>query len=175
LPQKFGEDVRVWCAAASTGQEPYSIGIAIKEAHLPSRVRVLATDVDLEVLKKAAGGIYTEREFEGLSSGLRKKYFDPVKGSSNLWAVKNILSEFIRFAPFNLMEKKYDFRFDFHLIFCRNVLIYFDEKTQKKVIGNIVDKLAIGGYLIVGHSESGNIKHPKLKALGGAIFQKIEK
>jgi chemotaxis protein methyltransferase CheR len=175
LPEKFGRDIRVWCAASSTGAEPYTIGIVIKEAQVSTRVRVLATDIDLEVLKYAADGIYTEKELDGLSVGLKKKYFEPIKKADGYnWKAKSLLTEFIRFAPFNLVDKKYDFKFDFHVIFCRNVLIYFDEKTQKKVINNMVDILAPGGYLIIGQSESGTVKHPKLTALGGATYQKIE-
>ncbi|WP_374031304.1 CheR family methyltransferase [Bdellovibrio bacteriovorus] len=79
----------------------------------------------------------------------------------------------IRFAPFNLMNPKYEFQHKFHVIFCRNVLIYFDEPTTKRVIDNLVSCLAPGGYLILGHSESGNVKHPGLKPMSRAVYQKL--
>lgn len=177
LARKFGSDIRIWCAAASTGQEPYTIAMTASEAlgESPSqKVRLLATDIDLQVLKKASSGTYEEREMQGLPPAQRHKYFDKVKSQGDeFWRAKDPLHSMIRFAPFNLMNPKYEFQHKFHVIFCRNVLIYFDEPTTKKVIDNLVTCLAPGGYLILGHSESGNVKHLQLKPLSRAVYQKI--
>jgi chemotaxis protein methyltransferase CheR len=177
LHKKFGNDIRMWCAAASTGQEPYTIAMTACEAQAvaPSmKARLLATDIDLQVLKKASIGTYEEREMQGLPPVQRSKYFEKIKSNdTEYWRAKNQIHDMIRFAPFNLMSPKYEFQHKFHVIFCRNVLIYFDEETTKKVIDNLVTCVAPGGYLILGHSESGNVKHPNLKPLSRAAYQKI--
>ncbi|WP_373998330.1 protein-glutamate O-methyltransferase CheR [Bdellovibrio bacteriovorus] len=177
LGKKFGSDIRMWCAAASTGQEPYTIAMTACEAlgeNSSTKVRLLATDIDLQVLKKASVGTYEEREMQGLPPTQRVKYFEKVKANGDeFFRAKDTIHKMIRFAPFNLMNPKYEFQHKFHVIFCRNVLIYFDEQTTKKVIDNLVSCLAPGGYLILGHSESGNVKHAGLKPLSRAVYQKL--
>ena len=177
LTKKFGGDIRIWCAAASTGQEPYTIAMTACEAmnQAPNmKPRLLATDIDLQVLKKASIGTYEEREMQGLPPAQRAKYFEKVKSKDGeFWRAKDTIHNLIRFAPFNLMSPKYEFKSQFHVIFCRNVLIYFDEPTTKKVIDSLTACLAPGGYLVLGHSESGNVKHPHLKPLSRAVYQKI--
>lgn len=177
LARKFGSDLRVWCAAASTGQEPYTIAMTAREAapEMPSaKVRLLATDIDLQVLKKASSGTYEEREMQGLPPAQRTKYFEKVKANGDeYWRARDEIHSLIRFAPFNLMNQRYEFQHKFHVIFCRNVLIYFDEPTTKRVIDNLVACLAPGGYLVLGHSESGNVKHPGLKPMSRAVYQKL--
>lgn len=176
LAKNSGGDLRLWCAAASTGQEPYTIAMTVCEAlgENFSKARILATDIDLQVLKKASIGTYEEREMQGLPPVQRSKYFEKLKGpNGEAWRAKENIHKMIRFAPFNLMNPKYEFQHKFHVIFCRNVLIYFDEPTTKRVIDNLVACLAPGGYLILGHSESGNVKHTGLKPLSRAVYQKI--
>lgn len=177
LARKFGTDLRMWCAAASTGQEPYTIAMTACEvqSEMPTaKPRLLATDIDLQVLKKASTGTYEEREMQGLPPAQRTKYFEKVKAEGDdYWRAKDQIHNMIRFAPFNLMNPKYEFQHKFHVIFCRNVLIYFDEATTKRVIENLVSCLAPGGYLILGHSESGNVKHPGLKPMSRAVYQKL--
>lgn len=177
LSKKFTGELRVWCAAASTGQEPYTLAMTGCEAfpdNVKSKFRLLATDIDLQVLKKASVGTYEEREMQGLPPAQRTKYFEKVKiEGDEYYRAKNQIHDLIRFAPFNLMSPKYEFQHKFHVIFCRNVLIYFDEPTTKKVIDNLVECLAPGGYLVLGHSESGNVKHSHLKPLSRAVYQKV--
>lgn len=177
LSRKFGSDLRLWCAAASTGQEPYTIAMTACEAQseMPTaKPRLLATDIDLQVLKKASTGTYEEREMQGLPPVQRTKYFEKIKADGDeYWRAKDQIHNMIRFAPFNLMSPKYEFQHKFHVIFCRNVLIYFDEPTTKRVIDNLVSCLAPGGYLVLGHSESGNVKHPGLKPMSRAVYQKL--
>jgi len=183
LTQKLPEllkgqpEVRIWCAAASTGQEPYTIAVTVCEAlgeELSRKVRILATDVDHQVLKKGSVGVYDEKEMQGLSPVLRQKYFQKAKkDEENYYRANDKIHKMLRFAPFNLMSPKYEFQNKFHVIFCRNVLIYFDEPTTKKVIDNLTSCLLPGGYLILGHSESGNVKHSQLKPLSRAVYQKV--
>jgi chemotaxis protein methyltransferase CheR len=170
------EELRFWCAAASTGQEPYTTAIVMRENLTPSqlsRTKFLATDIDLQVLKKAAEGAYTPNEMDGLPDRLRTKYFDTYKDRELKYRAKDELSNMIRYAPMNLVQDHYPFQHKFHLIFCRNVLIYFDPATTKKVIENLAHSLAPGGYLILGHSESGTVKSFLIKPLNRAIYQKI--
>lgn len=167
--------VRIWCAAASTGQEPYTIAMTAfeSEEREVSKIKILATDIDLQVLKKAAHGCYEEKEMQGLPPIHIQKYFDPVQTEGEkTWRIKDKVHSLIRFAPYNLNNSAYDFQYKFQVIFCRNVLIYFDEATTKKVIDNLVTCLAPNGYLILGHSESGNVKHPDLISLSRAVYQK---
>lgn len=178
LAQKNPGELRLWCAAASTGQEPYTIAITARESLSDAQIaktRILATDIDLQVLKKGTVGTYEEREMQGLAPVLRQKYFDKTKAANDqeAWRAKDVIHKLLRFAPFNLMSAKYEFQNKFHVIFCRNVLIYFDEPTTKKVIDNLTECLAPGGYLVLGHSESGNVKHPHLKPLSRAVYQKV--
>jgi chemotaxis protein methyltransferase CheR len=105
---------------------------------------------------------------------MRQKYFDKinVKGE-DAWRVKKQVSKLVTFAPFNLMNEQYEFKQKFHVIFCRNVLIYFDDETKNKVVDNLSKALEVGGYLILGHSESGDMRHPKLMPLSLAVFKKM--
>lgn len=179
LPEFFKKEseVRVWCAAASTGQEPYTIAISAREAVSDlqaQRVRILATDIDNQVLKKGSIGVYEDREMQGLAPSLRQKYFDKArKDGIDYYRAQDPIHKMIRFANFNLVNGDYKFSNKFHIIFCRNVLIYFDEPTTKKVIESLASCLLPGGYLILGHSESGNVKSTQLKPLSRAIYQKI--
>lgn len=170
-------ELRIWCAAASTGQEPYTLAMVMREnieANKISSVKFLSTDIDLQVLKKASQGLYTENEMEGCPDTLRLKYFEKVKGPKETkFRAKDELSKMVRFAPFNLIQDSYSFQHKFHVIFCRNVLIYFDPPTVKKVIDNLASCLVPGGYLILGHSESGTSKSTLVKPLSRAIYQKV--
>lgn len=174
LPTHFKEhnELRLWCAAASTGQEPYTLAILLNECLTPdqvARTKFLATDIDLQVLKKGVEGAYTENEMEGCPPEYRKKYFDKTPTG---YRAKETLSKTVRFAQLNLMEE-WPFQHKFHLIFCRNVLIYFDPPTTKRVIDQMASFLAPKGHLILGHSESGTVKSEGIKPLTRAIYQKI--
>lgn len=170
------QELRFWCAAASTGQEPYTTAIVMREnlnAGQLTKTKFLATDIDLQVLKKAAEGVYSPHEMEGLPDHFRSKYFEQTKGADPTYRAKNEISQMVRFAPLNLVQDSYPFQHKFHVVFCRNVLIYFDPETTKKVIENIAKHIVPGGYLILGHSESGTVKSPLIKPLSRAIYQKI--
>ncbi len=174
---KDANELRVWCAAASTGQEPYTIALEMKEnlsENELTRTKFLATDIDLQVLKKAAEGVYSGYEVEGCPERLLKQYFEKTKTPEFLYRVKDEISKMVQFAPLNLVEETYPFQHKFHIIFCRNVLIYFDPQTTAQVIAKMVDCLAPGGFLILGHSETGNVRHPQIKALSQAIYQKAK-
>lgn len=174
--RKDNSELRVWCSAASTGQEPYTIAIVLRENLQPAKLnntKFLSTDIDLQVLAKASQGKYSESEMEGCPNDLRKKYFQTTNSKDAKYVANDELRNMIRFAPFNLVTGPYSFQHKFDFIFCRNVLIYFDPATTAKVIHNLASQLKPGGYLILGHSESGSVKDPLIKPLTRAIYQRL--
>ena len=147
-------DLRIWSAACSSGQEPYSITMLLSEEGMLApgwNVRVLASDICDIVLAQAKGGRYDAFELErGLPDELRRRYFTPV---GKYWQVQTALAEMIRFQSINLVKLAAATE-TFDLIFCRNVLIYFDRPTQQKVLQALHERLAPGGLLFLGPSES---------------------
>jgi len=149
-------DLRVWSAGCSTGQEPYTLAMLTddffgKESASWDK-RILATDISEKVLSAARAGVYGSDEIEDIPPVWKQLYFSPLDG--NKVQVKEELRREIIFRKFNLMEKEFPFRKKFHVIFCRNVMIYFDAPAKTGLISRFSDALADGGYLIVGHSES---------------------
>jgi chemotaxis protein methyltransferase CheR len=134
-------------------------------------IKFLATDIDLEVLEKAAEGIYTEHEMRGVPSAYRHKYFERLKQEDS-WRFKPELQGLVRFAQLNLLATPFPFEHKFDFIFCRNVLIYFDRATTSSVISNLAASLQPGGILVLGHSESGVMKLPGFKTIAHAVYQK---
>lgn len=170
---KSNSDLRVWCAAASTGQEPYTLSIVLNENLSPvqlSQSKILATDIDLAALGKAAEGFYSEPETNGLSPLQKQKYFNEI---ADHYHANPELTQILHFSQFNLIKDPYRFQKPFHLIFCRNVLIYFDEKTINYVIDQLLSCLVPGGLLFLGHSEAGVMKSPKAKSMTRAVFKKL--
>jgi chemotaxis protein methyltransferase CheR len=173
--KKPGSDLRVWCAAASTGQEPYTIGMTLLETlgvQSGWDLRFLATDIDDSVLRVAIEAVYTEKELGDLNPMLRQKYFESIgRGSGREFRVKPPLRNLIRYANLNLMNE-YPFQHKFDIIFCRNVLIYFDRQTVDRVIEKLADALAPGGLLFIGHSETGALRCASLEPVSTAVYRK---
>jgi chemotaxis protein methyltransferase CheR len=174
--RKRGRSVRIWSAGCSTGEEPYSLAMLLRQEWpevLRCDVRILATDISTRVLKNAQEGIYSEEVVADMDRSLLLKYFDPMKeGSQKLYRVKDEMRHLIRFARLNLMES-WPMKGAFDLIFCRNVMIYFDKQTQKKLVRRYWEHLAQGGYLFVGHSESLTACSSDYKYVQPALYQKI--
>jgi chemotaxis protein methyltransferase CheR len=147
--------LRIWSAGCSTGEEPYSIAMTLLESvPSPERwdIRILATDIDSNVVATAQAGVYAENRLQGVSAARRKQWFGKAE-SPGQFRVKPELQEIIRFAPLNLMHE-WPFRGPFDAIFCRNVLIYFDKPTQHRLFERYGQMIADHGYLFIGHSES---------------------
>ncbi|MEL6109091.1 MAG: CheR family methyltransferase, partial [Planctomycetota bacterium] len=146
--------VRVWCAASSTGEEPYSLAITVSDmfGHLKGwDVRILATDIDTRVLEKAEQGIYSrELEMEIPPDSLQKHF----SVRNNELVVRPATKQYLTFRQINLLHEAWPFRGQFDAIFIRNVLIYFDQKTQNTIMSRIAKYLAPDGSLFIGHSES---------------------
>lgn len=148
--------LRVWSAGCSSGEEPYSLAMCASEA-LGTHVHglsIMATDISTKVLKNAATGIYPQDKVGRIPSDLLRRFFQYGTGqSSGYYKVRKEIRDIIEFRRFNLMHPfPADFRFQ--VIFCRNVMIYFDKKTQGGLINRFYQALETGGYLFVGHSES---------------------
>lgn len=165
---------RVWSAACSSGEEPYSVAMILSEQ---SRVEpgfdwsMEATDISSIVLAKAQAGVYTEAALSRVPEVLRRRYLEPqVAGETN--RVVPALKKKIRFSRLNLFEIPENFPDKFDLIICRNVMIYFDRSTREELVNMMVERIVPGGTLYVGHSESlGGLRH-SLKMVRPAIYLK---
>jgi chemotaxis protein methyltransferase CheR len=159
-----GNRIRIWSAGCSSGEEPYSIGITLLETvpnHLVWDMMVMATDISTKVLKMAAAGIYHKERIHSMPQALVKKYF--LKGEhdyQDFVKAKDHLKQVIQFKRLNFMEP-FNMKESFDCIFCRNVMIYFDKKTQGELVNRFYECLEEGGSLLIGHSESlTGITHP---------------
>ncbi len=151
---KAGGRVRIWSAGCSQGQEPYTIALTVLSV-LPDVDRydfkILATDIDPLVIAHARAGIYDDSAIETVSPQMRKKWFKPADNRGE-WRVDPALQRLIAFRELNLMTD-WPFKGPFDVLFCRNVVIYFDEPTQARIWTRYRDMLADGGWLYIGHSE----------------------
>ena len=150
-------EYRVWSAAASTGEEPYSIAITLADTLglVPGRWRVFASDIDTDVLEKARNGIYRLEELKTLSPLQRQRYFLRGTGPHHgLVRVRQELVNFVDFSSLNLLDRQYAVSGPFDAIFCRNVMIYFDKTTQQEILRRFVPLLKPDGLLFAGHSEN---------------------
>ncbi|ARP94330.1 CheR family methyltransferase [Bordetella genomosp. 13] len=152
-----GGPVSVWCCAASTGEEPYSIAITLAETLGPraSSCRVVATDIDTQVLARARAGVYPYERVSKLDEARLKRFFLRGKGeNSGQVKVRPEIQEMVTFETLNLLAADWPLSERFDVIFCRNVMIYFDKPTQSKILQRFVPLLKPGGLLFAGHSEN---------------------
>lgn len=170
--RKVGRPFSVWCSAASTGEEPYSIAITLAET-LGERVgTVLATDIDTQVLVKARAGVYTEEQVARLSQERLKRFF--LKGSgqrAGMVKVKPEIASTIQFEPLNLLAPDWGIRERFDVIFCRNVMIYFDKPTQGRILERFVPLLKPNGLLFAGHSENFSYVTRAFQLRGQTVYE----
>lgn len=153
---KAGGRVRIWSAACSDGQEPYSIALTVLTA-FPNAAdydfKILATDIDPKILAIARQGAYDDQALETVSPAMRKQWFKEIDvGGRRKYQVDDRLKRIITFNELNLMTQ-WPFKGQFDVIFCRNVVIYFDEPTQVRIWTRFADLLPVGGHLYIGHSE----------------------
>lgn len=166
--------IRVWSAGCSTGEEPYSIAIVLKET-VPAGwdAKVIATDLDSNVVQTAVNGIYNVDRLKGMDLERKKRWFMKGTGAREGFAkVKKELQDIIEFSQLNLMAD-WPIRDAIDVIFCRNVVIYFDKPTQARLFDRYADRLPNGGYLFVGHSESLYNVCDRFELLGKTIYRKI--
>ncbi len=155
--RKRNGEYRIWSAAASSGEEPYSIAITLADAlgMAPGRWKVFASDIDTQVLEKAQSGVYRQEELKTLSPQQMQRYFMRGTGPhEGLVRVRSDLANHVEFGTVNLLDKQASIPGPFDAIFCRNVMIYFDKTTQQDILSRFVPLLKPGGLLFAGHSEN---------------------
>jgi len=168
------QEVKVWSAGCSTGEEPYSIAMTLLE-NLPVgwNIKILATDLDTNVLQTAASGVYSDERISGLSAERQKRWFKKGKGANaNKVKVKPELQEKIRFKQLNLMSE-WPMKGAFDFIFCRNVIIYFDRETKENLVNRYSTLLTTGAHLLIGHSESLHQIDTDFDLIGNTIYRKM--
>lgn len=172
LPQLHGRDVNIWSAACSTGEEPYSIAISIAENQASQHVHVLASDISMRVLAKAHRAVFSEDRLQDIPLEILRRYFlRGTRAGTASYRIKDDIRAMVAFERINLM-KSFASLPEFSVIFCRNVMIYFDKATQQNLITALLQHLEPGGYLLIGHAESLNgIEHP-LEYVAPATWRK---
>ncbi|HVI58846.1 MAG TPA: CheR family methyltransferase [Luteimonas sp.] len=167
-------ELLVWCCAASTGEEPYSLAITACEAFgtLSPPVRILATDIDTTVLDVARRGVYPLERIQALDPARRRTFFQRGGGrNAGLCRVRPALQALVEFRPLNLADADYGLGGGFAAVFCRNVMIYFDKPTQYRVLQRIAPLLAPDGRLYAGHSESFSHAADLVSPCGRTIYR----
>lgn len=169
------KDMRLWCAACSSGEESYTLAMIIDEFLGGEKfwwdTKILATDISQEVLDRAKEGIYSNERLAPLPIFWKTNYFKQIDAENSI-VVDKIKQEVV-YRRFNLMEEIFPFKKKFHVIFCRNVMIYFDNDTKENLIDKLYDCLEYGGYLFVGHSESLNRDKSKFKYIMPSVYRKL--
>ena len=169
-------DLRIWCGAASTGEEPYMIAMVLADFFGLEKdswdTKILATDISTKVLKQAMAGVYTAEQLQKVPESWKKKFFGPIAGGSQ-YKVKDELKAEVIFRQFNLMEP-FPFRKKMHTIFLRNVMIYFDENTKRELVKKVCNALEPGGYLFIGTTETLDRNSTPLDIIQPSIFRKRE-
>ena len=170
-----GVDLRIWCSAASTGEEPYSIAMTTAEAlGANARYVIQASDIDSKVLATAAQGVYRMEGLKGVSPEQMRKYFLRGKAvNAGLARVKPELRRALEFLIVNLIKDDWPFRDPFDVVFCRNVMIYFDAQTQRKVLEKIHRIMKPGGLLFVGHAENFSDSKDLFLLKGKTVYERL--
>lgn len=174
LKQKGKHPISLWCSAASTGEEPYSMAMAMVDAFgsFTPPVSIVATDLDTNVLAKAEAGVYPLERIEKLSDDLVKRFFLRGTGTqAGFVRVRPELRAMITFRQVNLLSSDWPIRAPLDAIFCRNVMIYFDKKTQRSVLERFVPLLRDDGLLFAGHSESFQHAADILRPRGKTVYE----
>lgn len=166
---------RIWCSAASTGEEPYSIAMTAMESLNPSgKFNLVASDIDSKVLALAERGIYKIDGLKGISEARVQRFFLRGKGlNEGMVRVKSELQNAIQFLSVNLIRDDWPFRDPFNVVFCRNVMIYFDSPTQRKVLERIHRVMIPGGLLFVGHAENLSESRDLFVLKGKTVYERI--
>lgn len=174
---KKDKKIRIWSAGCSTGEEPYSIAITLLESNkVPSPqwdVKIIATDLDSNVLSHAKNALYSESSLSTVDSVMKSRWFNLQRsGDKNTYQVAQKVRDLVTFNHLNLMHS-WPLGSKFDIIFCRNVVIYFDKPTQKTLFERYAESLNDGGFLFIGHSETLQGMTSRFKSLGRTIYRKV--
>ncbi|MGM0543572.1 MAG: CheR family methyltransferase [Pseudomonadota bacterium] len=167
------EPVSVWCSAASTGEEPYSIAMTLLETlgGRAAQSSVVATDIDTDALDKARRGVYPQEQVRKLDEARVKRFFQKGKGNHlGLARVRPEVTSLVEFLPMNLLAPQWPVKGPFDVIFCRNIMIYFDKDTQAKILKRFAPLLKPDGLLFAGHSENFSYISDAFKLRGQTVY-----
>ena len=171
------QPLRVWSAGCSTGKEPYTLAMVLKEYQAEVSgflFDILGTDICTDVLEKAVQGIYAAVKADPIPEELKKKYLLKSKDPENrMVRIAPELRSLVRFRRLNFMDDDFGFREPFDIIFCRNVIIYFDRPTQERLLSKLVDNLVVGRYIFLGHSETLLGLNLPLKQMAPSVYRRI--
>lgn len=172
--ERENRSIRIWSAASSTGEEPYTIVMLLHEFFRMQQgkwdTRILATDISQRALEKAKKGVYLEEQLQGVSETWRKAYFE--RYSDTEFRLRDEIRNDVIYRTQNLMEP-FHFRSRFHIVFLRNVMIYFEEETKRRLIEKMYEVLEPGGYLFIGTTEVLDKDNCKLRYIQPSIYQKM--
>ena len=169
-----GGNLTVWCSASSTGEEPYSIAMTLCEAFntLTPPVTIVATDIDTNVLATASAGVYPAERVDKLETERLRRFFMKGKGSqAGQVRVRQELRNLITFKQLNLLSDSWPVQGPFDVIFCRNVMIYFDKDTQRRILSRFVPLMKQDGLLFAGHSENFLYVSDALRLRGKTVYE----
>ena len=168
--------LRIWCAASSSGEEPYTLAMTVFNHLKPNNgwdVKILATDISTKILQIAINGIYKKELLKDIPPGTISAHFSSViVENTSCYKVKDHLRNIITFRRFNLMTPEFPFKNPFDFVFCRNVMIYFDPEIQDRLVSKFYDCLPKDGYLFIGHSETLSRSNASFKYIRPAVYQK---
>lgn len=174
--EERSRDLCIWCGAASTGQEPYMLAMLLKDffglEHGRWDTKILATDVSTEALQQAVRGQYDREQIESLPEHWKRRFLKPVDGGSRYEVTEEIKEE-VLFRQFNLMDV-FPFKRRMHIVFLRNVMIYFDKETKRQLIQKVYDVMEPGGYLFIGRTETIDRNTTPFELIQPSIFRKRE-
>ena len=168
------QPITIWCSASSTGEEPYSIAMTACEAFntLTPPVQIVATDIDTNVLATGEHGVYGIERLEKMSPERQRRFFLRGKGAQEgMVRVRPELRQLVTFRPLNLLSDKWPLTGQFDVIFCRNVMIYFDKATQRKILARFVPLMKSDALLFAGHSENFLYVSESLKLRGKTVYE----
>jgi chemotaxis protein methyltransferase CheR len=171
----YNKDLRIWCAASSSGEEPYTLAMILHDAlgkEMPAwDKKLLATDISVDVLEQAKKGIYPQDRLADIPRMWKMQYFEDA--GDNRFQVKDFIKKQVIYRRLNLLEPVFPFKKKLHVIFCRNVMIYFDNPTKEALVEKFYDLLEPGGYLFIGHSESIDRNKSRFKYIRPAVYRKL--
>jgi chemotaxis protein methyltransferase CheR len=168
------KDLRIWSAGCSSGEEPYTLAMIMEDYFGNNKglwdKKVLATDISVNVLQTGEKGIYTDESIEKIPPNWKLNYFSKISSSS--YQVSDKLRNQVIFRIFNLMDEVFPFKKKFHVIFCRNVMIYFDAKTKMELVNKFYKMTEPGGYIFISHSESISRDETDYKYIMPGVYRK---
>lgn len=176
LDKTGSRDIRIWCAGCSSGEEPYTLVMLMMEFFGPNYANydagLLATDISENALRTARAGIYSHDRIKNLPAPYIKKYFTKMP-DGDYRVAERIIDE-VTYRRFNLMNETFPFKKPFDIIFCRNVMIYFDDPTRDTLVDKFYDLTVPKGYLFIGHSETLNRDKTRYRYIQPALYQKLD-